>query len=70
MTGLQVAADLVTLRSYGEQTVLVLDVPDLRGRGGKTSLSVCPVSKRYMRGGIGFETKGKVVINVVLFQIW
>ena len=33
----------------------------------KTSLSACPVSERYMRGGIGFETKGKVVI--VLLQM-
>ena len=32
-----------------------------------TSLSVCPVSKSYMRGVIGFETKGKAVI--VLFQM-
>ena len=28
-----------------------------------TSLSVCPISEHYMRGGIGFGTKGKAVIG-------
>ena len=27
-----------------------------------TSLSVCPISKRHMRGGICFETKGLPIV--------